>query len=141
MPTLTALAILARLILAGMAVGLGLTVWDAARAAWRPPAPLAHALDAVWGLAAGLGVVAALAWVDWLVIRVWYLAAVAAGYGLWGRGARPWVLPVLETGFRWQARLTRWAAAPLRLAVRGLAALLRRSWALLARRQKRPPSS
>ncbi|MCY0884607.1 MAG: hypothetical protein OWV35_01825 [Firmicutes bacterium] len=140
MTTAAALAVMAQLVLAGMAGGLLLTVWEAARGVWRMPALVAHALDALSGLTAGLVAVAALAWVDWLVIRAWYLAAVAAGYALWVAAGRPWALPVLETCFRWQVRLTAWAGAPVRWAVRGVAAGGRRLSRLLRRRPKTPPS-
>jgi len=100
--------------LAGMALGMGITVYGALRAAWRLPRGLSDVVDALmvvgWGLPVALGLLVA----AWGTVRLWTVVTLLVGLGLWvGLGA-PLAGGVVRLSAKSLARLMRWLLTPCR---------------------------
>lgn len=119
---------LALLIVTGGGLGFLATAYGAVRSGWRLNRWIGGICDWLWWMVAALIVFVVLVWVDWGVLSLWYLAAVAVGYGLWVHWAAPAVYPLCERTARCQARAVRALMWPLRRGGALMVAGARRAW-------------
>jgi spore cortex biosynthesis protein YabQ len=128
--------------LAGMGLGLMVTVYGAMRASWRLGRIIGDAVDWLWFVPAGVLVVVALFVADWGQLRLWAVVAMAVGFLMWTGLAEPLLFPVCRGVTAALAAFGRWLVRPLR----GLGAVVTRrprfSWPFRWRRggEKRPPA-
>lgn len=101
------------LVLTGVALGLGLTLYGALRAEWRLPRGLSFALDILVVLAAAVPVAVGLAIGTWGTVRLWALVGLALGLLLWAALAAPAVGAVSRCAARLVRRAGRGALRPL----------------------------
>ena len=100
--------------LAGVALGIGMTVYGALRAAWRLPRGVGDVVDVlvvvVWGLPVALGLLVA----AWGTVRLWAVVTLMVGLGVWTWLGAPLTGRVVRACAERVARVMHWLSAPCR---------------------------
>lgn len=113
-----ALFIIAVWILTGMGFGMLATAYGACRQTYRVYRGLREFLDWFWFVLVGIAFLVMLFWTEWGTFRLWSLAFVLVGYGLWSWLAAPVVLGALVAVTYAEARLVHYTLWPGRRLVR-----------------------
>lgn len=69
-------------------------------------------LDWFWFMVAAIAFLVVIFWTEWGTLRIWSVAFVLVGYGLWSWLAAPVVLAALVWTTRGQARLVHYSLMP-----------------------------
>ncbi|NMP21501.1 hypothetical protein [Sulfobacillus harzensis] len=131
MPPNDAFFIIAVWILTGMGFGMLSTAYGACRITYRMQVGVREFLDWFWFVLVGMAFVVMLFWTEWGTFRIWSIAFVLVGYGLWTWLAAPVVMGALLLVAHVEARAVYYTLAP----VRGLIRLFQR----LQDKLRKPP--
>lgn len=102
------------MVLAGVAMGFGMTVYGALRAAWRLPRGVGDVVDVLvvvaWGLPVALGLLVA----AWGTVRLWTVVTLLVGLGVWAWLGAPLTGRAVRACAERLARAMHWLWAPCR---------------------------
>ena len=132
------------MVLAGLTVGLTVTVYGSMRRIWRLNRCMTAFGDWIWFLIVAAILVVALFLADWGQLRFWSLAMAGVGVFVWILLADPLVAAVCRMVFRTMARTAAVARWPVVTAASGLGKLgdvLVRLVPVPRRRPPKPPAS
>lgn len=118
MPPTDALFIIAVWVLTGMGFGMLSTAYGACRRTYRIQPGAREFLDWFWFVLVGMAFLVMLFWTEWGTFRLWSIAFVLLGYGLWSWLAAPVVLGALLVVAHAEARAVYYALTPVRAAFR-----------------------
>ncbi len=130
------LELLAIWILTGMGIGLLATALGACRSQWHMWLGMREVLDWLFFVGVAIFYLLMLFWSDWGVLKIWSIAGVLLGYGLWAWLAAPLVFGVLSFAIHVQVRAVNYVMRPVRQLARPIRSQLRRRWL----NRKNPPS-
>lgn len=106
------LYIIAVWIITGMGLGFLATAYGACRRTYRVLPGVGQFLDWFWFVLASAAFLIVAFWTEWGTFRVWAVAFILVGYGLWAWLAAPLVLGALSLALYGQARLTHYILVP-----------------------------
>ncbi len=126
-----ALYVIAVWILTGMGFGMLATGYGACRKTYHVYSGLREFLDWFWFMLAAAAFLVVIFWTEWGTLRIWSVAFVLVGYGLWSWLAAPMVLPALIWVTGGQARLVYYSLLPGKW--------LRRTVVRVVTKRRKPP--